>query len=132
MIINNNFRTRNTNQKLKIVEYLKRVKTHPTAEEVYKQVSKDLPAITLATVYRNLNQLADQGKILKFKIHHEYHFDADTSLHQHLACNKCDKVLDLFQKEISEQAIKKAISLGFKPDYVDIIFHGSCKDCNGE
>ena len=124
-------KTRMTSQRVKILEYLKGVKTHPTAEDVYRNVKKALPAITLATVYRNLNLLAEQGKILKFKIHNEYHFDADISCHQHCVCKKCGSICDVFQKEISEYALKKAKLGGFKPDCVNVIFKGLCKKCKG-
>ena len=83
---------RQTIQRIKILEYLEGVKTHPTAETIYREVKKELPTITLATVYRNLNLLADEGKIVKLEINNEYHFDADRSNHQHGVCKKCGKI----------------------------------------
>ena len=56
---------RQTIQKLKIMQHLHSVKTHPSAEMVYNAVKEEVPTITLATVYRNLNSLANAGKILK-------------------------------------------------------------------
>ena len=40
-------------------------KDHPTAEQIYEDVKKEIPNISLGTVYRNLNFLSDEGKILK-------------------------------------------------------------------
>ena len=118
-----------TNQKLKIMEHLKNTKTHPTAELVYRVVSKDLPAISLATVYRNLNLLAEQGKILKLEINGEYHYDGFCDSHQHLVCTNCDKIIDIGQKEISNYAMRKIKSSDFELRSVRIIFYGVCKNC---
>ena len=120
---------RMTNQRLKILEYLKSVKTHPTAEVVYEAVKKNLPLMTLATVYRNLNLLAEEGKITKLDINGEFHFDADLSHHQHCVCKKCGKIDDHFQKEISQYALKKIKASNFQLQGVNIFFHGTCKKC---
>jgi Fe2+ or Zn2+ uptake regulation protein len=124
--------TRMTNQKLKIMEHLEKVKTHPTAEMVYRVISKELPAISLATVYRNLNLLAEQGKILKLEINGEYHYDGFCDSHQHLVCTNCNKIIDLGQKEISNYAMKKIKSGDFELKSVRIIFYGICNDCKEE
>ena len=121
--------TRTTNQRLKIIERLKSVKIHPTAEAVYERVRKELPAISLATVYRNLNRMAENGEILKLEIGNEFHFDGDMCMHQHCVCKKCGRIIDVFQKELSEYAMKKADVKGFKPDCVNIIFRGYCNNC---
>lgn len=120
---------RMTNQRIKILKYIKGVKTHPTAEMVYKEVVKELPAITLATVYRNLNLLSEQGEILKLEINNEFRYDADASFHQHCVCKKCGKIIDLFQKKISKYALNRIKTDDFEPSSVTIIFHGVCKEC---
>lgn len=120
---------RNTNQRMKIFEHLKSIKTHPTAEMVYQAVRKDLPAISLATVYRNLNALSQEGKILKLEINGEYHFDGNICSHQHCICSRCGKVMDVFHREISEYAMKKIRSRYFEPSCVNIMFAGFCRDC---
>jgi Fe2+ or Zn2+ uptake regulation protein len=130
MIINNKSRkTRMTSQRLKIIEYLRGVKTHPTAEVVYRAVKKDLPAITLSTVYRNLHLLADNGQILRFNINNEYRFDYDTGIHQHFVCEECGRVFDVHDKNICEYAMEKIRSDMFNPKSVRVIFYGTCKDC---
>jgi len=63
--MNANKQTRFTNQKMAIWEYLKSAKTHPPAEEIYNQVRKALPRITLATVYRNLKEMYSKGLFKK-------------------------------------------------------------------
>lgn len=129
MVINSIKKTRITNQRMKIIEYMKSVTSHPTAETVYRAVKRDMPAITLATVYRNLHILADQGNILRLEINNEYRFDYDTKIHQHFVCRNCGKVIDIHQEEISNYAMKKIKSDDFNPESVRIIFYGNCKKC---
>ncbi|MAG38701.1 transcriptional repressor [Candidatus Woesearchaeota archaeon] len=130
MIINKKLlTTRNTIQKKGILEYLKNVKTHPTAEIVFKKVIKKMPKITLATVYRNLNQMAEQKKILRLEINKEYHYDACTKKHQHGVCQDCGKIIDFFQNNISDFAIKNLKTNKFKANNVSIMFKGLCDEC---
>lgn len=120
---------RMTSQRIRILEHLHKVKTHPTAEMVYSEVRKDLPAISLATVYRNLNNLAEEGKVLKLEVNGEFRFDGDICSHQHCICSRCGKVMDVFHKEISEYAMKKIRSRGFIASCVNIMFTGLCSSC---
>lgn len=121
--------TRNTEQRRKILEFLNSVTSHPTAEEVHKEVKKDFPNMTLATAYRNLNLLAELDQILRLEINKEYRYDADISQHQHLVCNKCGNITDSFFENISNYAMKKLQTANFKPESVTIIFRGTCKEC---
>lgn len=121
--------TRNTQQRTKILDYLISEKTHPTAERVYKGVKNDMPEITLATVYRNLNLLSKQDKILKLEVNGEFRFDAEINQHQHLICNDCGKILDGFQEEISTEALRGFKNKEFKAEKVSILYYGKCSKC---
>ena len=57
---------------------------HPTAEEVYASLKPKMPSISLATVYRNLHTLTEQGKIQTISIDKSDHFDAKVEQHYHL------------------------------------------------
>jgi len=118
---------RNTVQRQKVLEYLISVKTHPTAEMVFEAIKDDLKGLTLATVYRNLNLLAKENKILKLEVNGEMHFDADISKHQHFVCDDCDEMYDVFEEEVSNYALKNIKT--FEPYRVQIIYRGSCNNC---
>lgn len=120
---------RNTVQKMKIMEYLMSTKSHPTAEAVYAEVSKDIPTISLSTVYRNLNTMAEDGEILKFEVGNEAHFDADISFHHHVYCKVCKAVFDLHDKEIASYITENANIPNFKVECTNLIFVGKCCDC---
>lgn len=122
-------KTRMTNQRRKILEYLKSVKTHPTAEMVYAALKSELPSMTLATVYRNLNHLADEGKISKFDVKCVSHFDGDLSFHLHCVCCDCGKIIDVFDSQAKKTIIKKLESSGFEPETLKIITYGKCRKC---
>jgi len=87
---------RNTIQKTLILETLKKLKTHPTADELYSILRHKLPKISLGTVYRNLESLSENGIIRKLdSIDSQKRFDGDLSPHYHIKCIKCGKVGDI-------------------------------------
>ncbi|MBQ5906186.1 MAG: transcriptional repressor [Clostridia bacterium] len=102
---------------------------HPTADEVYFSVKKDLPNISLATVYRNLKLLENEGLILKITTEDSDRYDGHTQTHYHLMCDRCKKVSDL--------NIKNGFNLNELPDNEfngeirthALLFFGLCKDC---
>jgi Fe2+/Zn2+ uptake regulation proteins len=123
---------RNTVQKMKIMEFLMSTNCHPTAEVVYAEVSKEIPTISLSTVYRNLNTMAEEGDIIKFEVGNEAHFDADTSFHHHAYCKCCNVVFDVYDDEISRYITKNANISNFKIEATNLIFLGKCGHCSGD
>jgi len=85
-----------TRQRTVILEELRKVVTHPTADELYNIVRQRLPRISLGTVYRNLDLLAEQGEVLKIEsAGTSKRFDGITQPHQHVRCQKCSRVADV-------------------------------------
>lgn len=83
-------------QRESIKLYLDAHRTHPTAETVYLDIKKEFPNISLGTVYRNLNLLADMGEILRISPGvGPDRFDANREPHYHFVCNSCGKVMDM-------------------------------------
>ena len=98
-------------QREAILSFLQSRRDHPTAELVYSNVKDTFPNISLGTVYRNLNQLAEAGIITK----HSFgglsidHFDYNTVPHQHFVCTRCNAVLDLAMKDVDFSFIDKTL-----------------------
>ena len=90
---------RQTKQKAAILGYLRSVKTHPTAEIVYSAVKKEMPNISLGTVYRNLEEFSKNEIIGKLEVAGRKRFDGDISVHGHFICEKCGRIDDLFFKK---------------------------------
>ncbi len=88
-----NFRM--TPQRRVILEELRKVKTHPGADEIYAMVRRRLPRISLGTVYRNLEILAENGQIQKLELGSNLkRFDGVVENHYHIRCIRCDRVVD--------------------------------------
>ncbi|KKP69145.1 MAG: Transcriptional regulator, Fur family [Candidatus Moranbacteria bacterium GW2011_GWE1_35_17] len=118
-----------TNQKQFILDYLQDTTTHPTAEEIYLNVKRYLPRISLGTIYRNLENFVATGKILEINGATK-RFDGDISDHQHFICNSCGKVYDIFckmpkMKNFENHNHKK---IGIIESY-QISFYGKCNKC---
>lgn len=120
----------NTNQRRVIMEELRRLKSHPTAEELYCKVKKRIPLISLATVYRNLDVLSEAGEVLRLEIAgKQKRFDGDTSLHYHLRCKECGAVEDIMPGDIGpiQEALDHLISGRICNARLE--FDGYCQDC---
>ena len=86
---------RMTHQRAVILEELKKVKTHPGADEIYEMVRKRLPRISLGTVYRNLEVLCELREIQKFEhVGTLKRFDGTPENHYHIRCVKCGRLDD--------------------------------------
>ena len=84
-----------TRQRKVILEELRKVDTHPSADEVYEMVRKRLPRISLGTVYRNLEILSAKGEIQKLELGCTLkRFDGIAENHYHIRCLQCDRVVD--------------------------------------
>jgi Fe2+ or Zn2+ uptake regulation protein len=120
---------RNTSQKELILDYLKSVTTHPTAEDVYDKVRKRLPRISKGTVYRILNNLKRNGDIQEISTRNLTFFDGDTSDHSHFICQGCGTVFDIFDECSKCEIIKKKKTKVGKINNFRIYFYGICKNC---
>ncbi len=123
---------RQTVQKKKIMEYMRSTKSHPTAETVYMEVSKELPMISLSTVYRNLNTMAEEEMLLKLDFGNEARYDADTSFHHHAYCTNCHVIFDVFDDKITDFFNEHVEIDNFEIEQTMIIFYGHCKSCEDE
>jgi Fur family ferric uptake transcriptional regulator len=124
---------RMTRQRMVILEELSKVRSHPTAYDVYEMVRLRLPQISLGTVYRNLEQLSSCGRILKLDLGQgQRRFDAVTDDHIHICCRVCGRVDDVpLNPDMASTTIKDMVStqsgytvLGFSMD-----FKGICPEC---
>ena len=119
-----------TSQRQVILEELRKVKSHPTADEMYYMVRKRLPRIGLGTVYRNLELLAKLGIIRKLEVNcKQKRFDGDISPHYHVRCIKCNRVDDIFIK--MDRGLEKSAASCCDYKILDhhVQFSGICSKC---
>ena len=105
---------------------------HPTAEEVYESVKKTIPSISLATVYRNLNLMSADGTIRCIHTKDVTHYDAHTSGHRHVICNKCGNIFDI-DIDVTDEIIGKANeAFDGEIENCKLIFYGICSECKNK
>lgn len=118
-------------QRESIKQYLEEHRTHPTAETVYLDIKQKFPNISLGTVYRNLNLLADMGEILRISPGNgPDRYDGNTAPHYHFICKECGKVLDIdLEPHANLNQIANEQFGGTITSHV-IHFFGQCPECN--
>ena len=113
-----------------ILNTLQKNVIHPTADQVYALLHKEYPTISLATVYRNLNKLAEANKIIKVQIPNGAdRFDHQCFDHYHVVCDKCKKVFDVEMPYLKDLETKIKDKKGFTFTGHNIVFNGICPNC---
>ena len=123
-------KTRNTIQRTLVLEAVNRLRCHATADEIDAEIAKEHPHISRATVYRNLNLLAELGEIRKLEIPGAAdRFDHRCHDHCHVRCETCGRVFDVDMEYVAglEQNIRDAHGFAFSG--YDILFRGICPEC---
>ena len=121
---------RNTVQRSLVYEMVNRLKSHATADEIYEAIASEHPGVSRGTVYRNLNQLAEEGEIRKILVPGGAdRYDHCCHEHYHARCLSCGRLFDIEMDYIAdlEKAIKDAH--GFAISGHDILFNGLCPAC---
>lgn len=116
-------------QRKVILEELRKVDTHPTADEVYDMVRKTLPRISLGTVYRNLEFLCSKGLAIKVgPAGSQKRFDGNPEPHSHVRCLGCGRIADVHQPVALSLPGEDAAS-GFTVTGVNVEYTGYCPAC---
>jgi Fe2+ or Zn2+ uptake regulation protein len=114
-------------QRIRILEYLINYRTHPTVDEIYKNLVKEIPTLSKTTVYNTLNLFVDKNIVAPITIEeNEIRFDADTSLHGHFKCEKCKKIYD-FSIDLAKTYIDGINN--FIVNERHVYFKGICNEC---
>lgn len=119
---------RHSKQREEILRLISCTKCHPTADWIYEEVRKNIPNISMGTIYRNLKQLVENNLIRTETINGIVHYDATIAEHHHFYCTKCKNVVDV------EIPIEQFIS-NIKRDIDHIIqgynfqLRGICRKC---
>ena len=120
---------RMSKQRQVILEELRKVDTHPTADEVYDMVRRRLPRISLGTVYRNLEFLSEKGLVLRLGgAGSQKRFDGTPEAHPHMRCRICSKVCDV-HAQVPMPQLEDAE--GWQLERCDVDFIGICPECAG-
>lgn len=119
---------RNTVQKTLILQTVRSMTNHPTADEIFEKVSAVCPGISKGTVYRDLNRLADNGEILRVAVANSPdRYDLTSHGHAHCRCSVCNRVFD-YRLRVAPELDDEG-NEGFAAKSMDIIINGICKEC---
>ena len=121
---------RNSKKRTAILEYLAGSKEHPTASAVFHALSETDPKLSLGTVYRNLNQLVDEGLIIRLTVPGgSDRYDGASLQHSHIICDRCGRICDV--PEETTRSLSKDIEAitGYKVFDTGMILHGICSEC---
>jgi len=119
-----------TRQRAAVFNHLAQVEHHPTAEEIYLAVKRQLPKLSLATVYKNLDALVACGAASKFTYGDAAaRYDIRTDHHYHTRCLKCGKMWDLDAEKGSELLKQIKPQAGFEVQDYRLELLGRCHEC---
>ena len=119
-----------TVQKRKVFSSLLQHEDHPTADEIYENVTDDIPGVSRTTVYRILESLTNAG--LARRVYHpddQYRFDPNTEHHHHLVCTSCEKVKDVAVPDLEQVVPPDREVEDFEIEDFSIYFRGTCLAC---
>jgi Fe2+ or Zn2+ uptake regulation protein len=113
-----------------VLEIVRSSHSHPTAQEVYETVRNVRPRIGLATVYRVLHQLTEQGYIKEIGPSEEgCRYDGHVSRHDHAVCTMCGALLDVEVTVPAEALQAAARATGMALSSHEIRLYGLCSSC---
>lgn len=120
-----------TPQRLCVLRILAKHK-HPTIDELLEEIRSEYPSISLATVYKNLNTLIEQGIVIEINSGKKARFDIYEKPHFHCICEKCGHVMDVgmddgVMQEFQNQIEKRISNLAKKINIV--VTTEDCEHC---
>lgn len=103
---------------------------HPTADDIYSELSVTYPSLSRTTVYNSLHILVTAGLIKELEVESgNKHYDfARKPAHSHFVCRICNKFFDMPLPENIEKIAHK----DFVVDSVDLCFKGICPECTNK
>ena len=119
-----------TVQRRAVLEALVRRRDHPTADQIFEDVSNRLPGVSRTTVYRVLDAFVKLG--VARKVCHPdaaVRFEIESCRHHHLVCMECGKMVDLQDPRLDALPLPDGQALGFTLNDYSIQFRGKCLDC---
>ena len=117
---------RPTKQRTSVYEVILRKKDHPTADEVLIRVRRELPTISLATVYNCLETLVDCGLVRQVNLDRApTRFCPNLTPHAHFKCNSTGEIFDLPMDPNTVDHLKTILPKGFLAENFDLSFVGS-------
>ena len=119
-----------THQRQILYEVMESMLGHPSPEEVYARIKKRVPAISLATVYKNIHLFVEKGVLKELSMHHgSMRVELNDEIHHHMVCTECKAVTDVDEKHLGILPALEALPGGFQVRRLSIDVIGVCAAC---
>jgi Fur family transcriptional regulator, peroxide stress response regulator len=119
-----------TPQREAVLQAVREVDDHPTANDLFARARKYLPGISYATVYNSLRYLREAGLVQELRFGDSAsRYDAITERHDHALCSECGKLVDFDLAGSAELMNEAARKSHFQPESVHLTLVGRCPDC---
>ena len=119
-----------TPQRIAILKYLDGNTSHPTADDIYRDVRRHYPTLSFATVYNTIQTLKDHGKVMEITIDpRRRHYDPNTEQHHHVVCMECNKIWDVFEDYSDILKLPANLSEKIRAVSAHVDFYGVCRYC---
>ena len=114
-----------------ILKTIRNTTSHPSAEWVYSKLKHEIPNISLGTVYRNIAQFKEEGRVIAVaNVNGIERVDGNTAPHAHFVCNECGSVFDIWDIEQQVDLDKLAQpNFGGKITSHSLVYYGVCEEC---
>ena len=123
-------RRHQTRQRARILAWLRETDSHPTAAQTYEALVRELPNLSLGTVYRNLEVLVSEGAVEEVPwAGGGVRYDGNPKPHHHFICESCGAIDDLHLQAPPELARKLRRARGRTARRIHIDFYGLCESC---
>jgi len=121
-----------TATRLAVACYMYQNKEHPTAQQIYQDVQKTVPSISMNTIYLSLKFLQNINFIVELDlVNGNKRYDSNTKPHAHLICHNCGHIEDWNDTSLMELESKILEDTGFAPNEWGY-FVGRCKRCRNK
>lgn len=116
---------------LVILELLSKDHQHFSSQQIFEKVKNRLPAINPSTVYRSLERLVKKGKVSvsDMGLGFEVFENVGQSIHHHIVCQNCGKILTIDDREVRDFLLKIGQSANFTITTNHLVLFGICEDC---
>ena len=121
-----------TAQRKAVLDYLDSTADHPSARQVFENVSKQCPQLSLATVYNTLGTLVKMGliKVLEFEAMDNRH-ETNLAPHINLVCTICGKIED-FDEGVTVYSDDVREKFDFEVQDYRMEYYGLCAGCRSK
>ena len=126
--------SRITSHRLALLRLLAVSEGHPNAAQLYERLRVTFPTVSLATIYKTLALLKEEGEVLEIDLHADSHYDGNKPYpHPHLVCTRCKQISD-GDEVVALHALNQEIKekYAFQVAQTQLVFYGVCRACQNK